>query len=63
MKMAVALIMESASTSESSVNFYQTTQRNNPENSHLHFLLEVMGRILKLNTTRGTDPYGQSSKW
>jgi hypothetical protein len=22
-----------------------------------------MGRILKLNTTRGTDPYGQSSKW
>jgi hypothetical protein len=25
-----------ASTSETSVNFYQTTQRNNPEISHLH---------------------------
>jgi hypothetical protein len=32
----IALMMESASTSETSVNFYQTTQRNNPEDSHLH---------------------------
>jgi hypothetical protein len=29
-------MMEEASTSESSVNFYQTTRRNNPEDSHLH---------------------------
>jgi hypothetical protein len=28
-------MMEAASTSETSVNFYQTTRRNNPENSHL----------------------------
>jgi hypothetical protein len=28
--------MEAASTSETSVNFYQTTLRNNPEDSHLH---------------------------
>jgi hypothetical protein len=28
--------MEVARTSESSVNFYQTTRRNNPEDSHLH---------------------------
>jgi hypothetical protein len=28
--------MEAASTSETSVNFYQTTQRYNPEDSHLH---------------------------
>jgi hypothetical protein len=28
--------MEAASTSETSVNFYQTTRRNNPEDSHLH---------------------------
>jgi hypothetical protein len=28
-------MMEAASTSETSVNFYQTTQRNNPEDSHL----------------------------
>jgi hypothetical protein len=32
----IALMMEAASTSETSVNFYQTTRRNNPEDSHLH---------------------------
>jgi hypothetical protein len=29
-------MMEAESTSETSVNFYQTTRRNNPEDSHLH---------------------------
>jgi hypothetical protein len=33
---AIALMMEAASTSETSVNFCQTTRRNNPEVSHLH---------------------------
>jgi hypothetical protein len=36
---AVAIItpmMEAASTSETSVNFYQTTRHYNPEDSHLH---------------------------
>jgi hypothetical protein len=28
-------MMEAASTSET-MNFYQTTRRNNPEDSHLH---------------------------
>jgi hypothetical protein len=28
-------MMEAASTSETLVNFYQTTQRYNPEDSHL----------------------------
>jgi hypothetical protein len=32
----IALMMEAASTSETSVNFYQTAQSNNPEDSHLH---------------------------
>jgi hypothetical protein len=32
----IALMMESSSTSETSVNFYQTTRRDNPEDSHLH---------------------------
>jgi hypothetical protein len=27
-------MMEAANTSETSVNFYQTTRRNNPEDSH-----------------------------
>jgi hypothetical protein len=31
-----ALIMEVAGTSEMSVNFYQTTWHNNPEDSHFH---------------------------
>jgi hypothetical protein len=31
----MALMMEAASISETSVNFYQTTQCNNPEDSHL----------------------------
>jgi hypothetical protein len=32
----MALMMEAASTSKTSVNAYQTTHRNNPEDSHLH---------------------------
>jgi hypothetical protein len=32
----IALMMEAASTSETSVNLYQTTRRNYPEDSHLH---------------------------
>jgi hypothetical protein len=32
----MALAMEAVSTSEMSVNFYQITRRNIPENSHLH---------------------------
>jgi hypothetical protein len=31
-----ALMMEVASTSETSANFCQTTRRNNPKDSHLH---------------------------
>jgi hypothetical protein len=33
---AIALMMETPSTSETPVNFYQTTRRNIPEDSHLH---------------------------
>jgi hypothetical protein len=32
----IALMMEAAKTSETSVNFYQTRRRYNPEDSHLH---------------------------
>jgi hypothetical protein len=31
-----AMSMEAASTSETSVNFYQTTLRNNTEDNHFH---------------------------
>jgi hypothetical protein len=32
----IALMMGAANTSETSINFYQTTRRNIPEDSHLH---------------------------
>jgi hypothetical protein len=32
------MIMGAASTSETSVNFYQTTRRNIPEDSHLQLI-------------------------
>jgi hypothetical protein len=32
----IALIMDAASTSGTSVNFYQSTRHYNPEDSHLH---------------------------
>jgi hypothetical protein len=32
----IALMMEGASTSETSVNLYQSKRRSNPEFSHLH---------------------------
>jgi hypothetical protein len=31
----ISLMMEAASNSEASVNFYQTTRRNDPVGSHL----------------------------
>jgi hypothetical protein len=38
----IALMMEAARTSEALVNFYQTTRRYNPEDSHLHaFFISV----------------------
>jgi hypothetical protein len=33
--MIIALMMEAARASETLVNFYQTTRRYNPEDSHL----------------------------
>jgi hypothetical protein len=34
-------MMEAAMTSETLVNFYQTTRRYNPEDSHLHFSNDI----------------------
>jgi hypothetical protein len=36
---SIALMMEAASTSETSVNSYQTTRRSNPEDSHFRIQL------------------------
>jgi hypothetical protein len=35
-KAIIALITDAASISETLVNFYEATRRNNPEDSHLH---------------------------
>jgi hypothetical protein len=36
---AIILMIEAASTSDASINLYQTARRNNPEDSHLHNLI------------------------
>jgi hypothetical protein len=38
----ISLMMEAASTSETSVNFYQTTWHNIPEDSHFSPTLDVL---------------------
>jgi hypothetical protein len=35
-------MIEAEITSETSVNFYQTTRRNNPEDSNLHDLISIL---------------------
>jgi hypothetical protein len=46
----IALIMEAASTSETSVNFYRTTRRNNPEHSHLQCGKSFLSLSLKIES-------------
>jgi hypothetical protein len=44
----MALMMEAARTSETLVNFYQTTRRYSPEDSHLrHLDFHLDGTVLK----------------
>jgi hypothetical protein len=46
----ITLMMEAVSTSETSVNFYQTTWCNNLEDSHLQLYLEFKAYHLSLKT-------------
>jgi hypothetical protein len=39
------MMMEAASTSKTSVNFYQTTRRNNPEDSHINFKCNLISNM------------------
>jgi hypothetical protein len=41
-RQAIALMMEEASTSETSVNFYQIARNNNPEENHLQIYFCMM---------------------
>jgi hypothetical protein len=40
-----ALMIEAARTSETLVNFYQTTRRYNPEDNHLHYKINSLAAI------------------
>jgi hypothetical protein len=60
----IALMMEAASTSETLVNLYQTTRRNNPEDSHLqvtHIVTTILKTMLirvlieQLNSSDGNE--------
>jgi hypothetical protein len=53
----IALQMEAVSTSETSVNFYQTTRRNIPEDSHLHT------RRCENLKSHGNEPSGSMNGW
>jgi hypothetical protein len=47
----MVLMMEKASTSESSVNFYQATRSNIPEDSHRHFFYST--NFIQSSTEKG----------
>jgi hypothetical protein len=49
--------MEAAGTSEPSVNFYQTFQRNNPEDSH--FMKHTIRKPRKTSTEGHMRPAGR----
>jgi hypothetical protein len=52
----ITLMIEAASTSEMSVNFYQTTWRKNPEDSHLqHSTYDSTLKFMKGFTTRNAS--------
>jgi hypothetical protein len=52
----IALMMEAARTCETLAHFYQTTRRNNPEDSHLHFC-KVCSRGGYFKDLRGSDHF------
>jgi hypothetical protein len=45
----IALMMEAASISKTSISFYQTTRRNNPEDRHLQLYCDVPSWLIEAN--------------
>jgi hypothetical protein len=50
----IALMMAAASTSDTAVNFYQTTRRYNPDDSHLQS--STLCLIVQLRTACDGEP-------
>jgi hypothetical protein len=48
----IALMREAASTFETSVNFYQTTRRKNPQDSHLQLAAVRNGNLTAVQTIK-----------
>jgi hypothetical protein len=48
----IRAMMEAAGSSETSVNFYLTTRRKNPEDSHLYVKIDYFFQMLKDCTHR-----------
>jgi hypothetical protein len=58
--------MEAVSTSETSLNFYQTTRRNNPENSHIYVSVQAAATlyVMKFVTETKMGRCGRkTAKW
>jgi hypothetical protein len=57
-------MMEAASISETSLNFYQTTQRYNTEDSHLQICNKLTSGLKGLKTYNeiGLNAYGKSQE-
>jgi hypothetical protein len=54
-------MMEATNTSETSVNFYQSTRRYNPEDSQLHPRLreKLKSRIMRGNGSQKNNRYNE----
>jgi hypothetical protein len=51
-RVAIALMMEAASTSETSANFYQSKRRNKPQDSHLHCVIILSDFLILMYVCR-----------
>jgi hypothetical protein len=56
---AITLVMEAASTFETSLNFYQTTQSHNTEDRHLH----TRRRENLISQSQGNSEQPKFEKW
>jgi hypothetical protein len=59
----ISLMMEAASTSETSANFYQTARHYNPKDSHLHARRHGKLKSLESNLEGNSSPAREGLGW